>query len=450
MTTRILHGDVLDVLPSLESGSVDVVVTSPPYWNLRSYLPADHPLKSLELGLETTPKKYVENMVRVFRLVRTVLANHGTCWLNIGDTYSATGKSGGHSGNLNAHSAAGGMDEIRSRRGGHWIPAPDGIGAGNLCLIPQRLAIALQDDGWIVRSVVIWHKPAPMPTSVFGWHWARCRVQSEASARARDKKGEPTGQKPHGDRNGKAFASTATWLDCPGCKKCEPHGGYRLRRGSWRPTSSWEPVLMLAKSADYFCDGEAVKQASAEATISRDHYTRIIDDPDEQFAVKHDHETVCDGANLRDVWTIGSEPLKEKHYAAFPSELVYRCLRAGTSARGYCPTCGKPWVRVLEKTQRPHPNPGSPQRPEVNFKGGGQANGACNLAPETKTLDWWPTCSCTPAEPRPAKVLDPFSGSGRTGIQATRLGCDFIGVELNEVYVEMSERKLREENPLFS
>ena len=116
---------------------------------------------------------------------------------------------------------------------------------------------------------------------------------------------------------------------------------------------------------------------AAAATVSRNEYSRILDDPDEQFAVKHDHETTADGANLRDVWTgpaldslsreeliglirgwddgtlpdvfkIAAEPLKEKHYAAFPSELVLRCIRAGTSLQGYCPTCGKPWCRVIE------------------------------------------------------------------------------------------------------
>lgn len=171
MNTRIIQGDVFDTLPTIPRGSVDCVVTSPPYWMLRSYLPKGHALKTRELGSEPTIGEYIANQVGVFRLVRDALADHGTCWLNIGDTYSA-GSRVGHGTWINQKQATNigtlGFDERAN---------PPGLDSGSLCLIPWRLALALQDDGWLVRSVVVWHKPAPMPASLSGWQWRRCRVK---------------------------------------------------------------------------------------------------------------------------------------------------------------------------------------------------------------------------------------------------------------------------------
>src|SRR5262249_5826739 len=227
------------------------------------------------------------------------------------------------------------------------------IPQGNLCLVPQRLALELQLDGWIVRSIVIWHKPAPMPASLSGWRWVRCRVKVRSAritmggtvdTQAAINRGAMIAAQGHPDRRPEG-------ADCPGCKRCSAQGGLVLRKGWWRPTSAWEPILMLAKRRGYYADGEAVRTPPAEATVSRDQYTRVLDDPDEQFAVRHDHETYCtSGANARDVQSWSAEPLREKHYAAFPTALVAWCLRSGTSARGYCPLCGAPWARVMQTT----------------------------------------------------------------------------------------------------
>jgi DNA modification methylase len=753
MSFQILGGDVFDTLPRLAAGSVDAVVTSPPYWRLRSYLPAEHPLKALELGSEATPAEFVDNLVRVFRLVRNAMAPWATCWVNIGDSYSS-----GNSGEVYKNNGKGACGVKRE--------PVDGIPAGNLCLIPQRLAIALQDDGWIVRSVVCWclspstvlyaktattegpmtihdlvrldsatvklwtgekwsqvqgwsetetagntvrftlrsgetisctdnhrwpladgrilpaseiqegdslatcslpqpekpdglalddlawfaglylaeghinddcivisghsketerhvkveriakkyggsatlhcdgdtaiqrvhgnvllgaiahfisgtgakgkhfhprtwrcsngvlwsllrgyldgdghwdekngrwrlgfcrnnalaqdirtasarldltltlnatysrigrtrrfdayrgelrtekpehhnskcrsevvkiergwggtfydigiadephlfslasgvlthnSKPAPMPASLAGWSWRRCRVK-QSNGKVSSKKTAVVTRLAEGLNDG----TPAEWADCTGCKKCNNSGGYVLRRGSWRPTSSWEPVLMLAKTADYYGDGEAVKTPSAAATVSRNEYSRIIDDPDEQYAVAHDHETTTAGANLRDVWTIAAEPLKEKHYAAFPSELVYRCLAASTSSRGYCVVCGQPWCRVMEYA-RGIVNTGEKANGRIE---NGLASPHTTLSSgtpgEAKTLTWRPSCAHSAAGTRPGLVLDPFCGSGRTGVEAARLGLDFVGAELNPSYIEMATRLLREQSPLFA
>ena len=96
MSVRILQGDAREVLRTLESGSVQTCVTSPPYFGLRSYLPKDHPDKSLEVGLEQSPDEYVFNLVSIFREVRRVLRDDGTLWLNLGDSFARDARKGQH------------------------------------------------------------------------------------------------------------------------------------------------------------------------------------------------------------------------------------------------------------------------------------------------------------------------------------------------------------------
>ena len=124
---KLYLGHVTDVLKALPEQSVHCVVTSPPYWALRDY-GSD---KTYELGSEPTYQEFVKNMVEVFREVRRVLRDDGTLWINLGDTY-----------------------------------ASKNMPSGNLVGIPWRVALALQDDGWIIRQDIVWHKPSPMPESV--------------------------------------------------------------------------------------------------------------------------------------------------------------------------------------------------------------------------------------------------------------------------------------------
>lgn len=415
---------------------------------LRSYLPKDHPLKHLEIGSEATPAEYVAKMVKVFDLVRTAMSDHAVAWINVGDTYS--GGASNDNGTIKGTSFK--AENARMKR----EPTP-GIAPGNLCLIPQRLAISLQDAGWLVRSVVIWHKKSPMPQSVSGWKWVRCRVK-KAKATSVGRRLDRVGDATNGTESNVEGQPHAQWSDCPGCPKCEKNNGLVLRRGSWRPTSSYEPILMLAKSPRYFSDGEPVKTPPAATTVSRDQYTRVLDDPEEQFAVQHDHETVCDGANARDVQSWAAEALKEKHYASFPTALVAWCLKAGTSARGYCPIagCGAPWVRVIQSEDT-----GRTQKMADGWDTGEGAHGSIHRnGSETgeqgvpvmgsKTIGWRPSCQHADAEPRPALVCDPFCGSGRTGIAAARLGLDFVGVDLNQEYVDMAARRIKGDCPLFN
>lgn len=135
----------------LKDKSVQCCVTSPPYWGLRDYGVGG------QIGLESTPEEYVATMVAVFREVKRVLRDDGTCWLNLGDSYSGSGKGG----------------QSEEKRSANWQPIyierrkpANGAKPKDLIGIPWRVAFALQADGWTLRSDIVWNKPNPMPESV--------------------------------------------------------------------------------------------------------------------------------------------------------------------------------------------------------------------------------------------------------------------------------------------
>lgn len=163
---QIITSDALTALQAMPAESVDCCITSPPYWGLRDY---GHPG---QMGLEPTPAAYVQGMVEVFREVRRVLMPQGTLWLNLGDSYvgAACGiKSGGVSRSSRLHGAGISEAYAATLEAGHG-QARDKTGFGlapkNLVGIPWRVAFALQEDGWWLRSDIIWAKPNPMPESV--------------------------------------------------------------------------------------------------------------------------------------------------------------------------------------------------------------------------------------------------------------------------------------------
>jgi DNA modification methylase len=149
---KVLIGDVIEQLKTLDDNLVDCVVTSPPYWGLRDYGVEG------QLGLEKSPQEFIDNMVNVFREVRRVLKDDGTLWLNIGDSYSGSGK--GPAGNLGKkHNER----HLEHKTGGL---VPEGTKPKDLVGIPWMLAFALRADGWYLRQDIIWAKPNVMPESV--------------------------------------------------------------------------------------------------------------------------------------------------------------------------------------------------------------------------------------------------------------------------------------------
>jgi len=152
-TNIILEGDCIQSLKSLPEGIVNTCITSPPYYGLRDYG------EQGQVGLEETPEEYVQKLVEVFREVKRVLRDDGTLWLNLGDSYSGSGK--GPAGNL------GKTHNEREMTHTHVSgKVPNGLKPKDLIGIPWMVAIALRNDGWYLRQDIIWHKPNPMPESV--------------------------------------------------------------------------------------------------------------------------------------------------------------------------------------------------------------------------------------------------------------------------------------------
>jgi site-specific DNA-methyltransferase (adenine-specific) len=150
LARMILIGDVRTSLKNLADGSVQCVVTSPPYWGLRDYGRDD------QIGLEATPELYVSALVSVFNDVRRVLRDDGTLWLNLGDSYAGN----------NSRASNNGRAGYGNAREGVFERIGDGLKTKDLVGIPWRVAFALQADGWYLRQDIIWHKPNPLPESV--------------------------------------------------------------------------------------------------------------------------------------------------------------------------------------------------------------------------------------------------------------------------------------------
>ncbi|MCR4315640.1 MAG: site-specific DNA-methyltransferase [Planctomycetes bacterium] len=152
---RIITGDSLEILPTLQVESFRCCVTSPPYWGLRDY---DH---LAQIGSESSPEEYVTNLVAIFREVRKVLRKDGTFWLNIGDGYARNGGTG----KCGPNAIVGNTKKLIQKRN---CKVPDcwGLKDRDLMGLPWRVAFALQEDGWILRSKITWIKKTAMPESV--------------------------------------------------------------------------------------------------------------------------------------------------------------------------------------------------------------------------------------------------------------------------------------------
>lgn len=346
MTVQILIGDVRARLHELPTHHFDCVVTSPPYWGLRDY-GVDG-----QLGLERTLGEHLDTMVGVFREVWRVLKPQGTLWLNYGDCYAAApnGKTAAEYkadgsddrtfrdkpfstvGPIRTDNGMGGSigvdrrfhDIVRPKAGAIYqadrhgdrgakgnvfrrqsgVTAPGAIVAGgalkpkDLCMIPNRLAIALQDDGWWVRSEIIWHKPNPMPESVYD---------------------RPT------------TAHEKVWLLTKGEDYFYNHEAIRepVTGGAHARATGPNSRQAVDRTPRSRKPGVTPKSARpGSGTKANDSF---------QAAVTQLVET----RNARNVWTIAPKPFKEAHFATFPPELAERCIKAGTPPT-VCGLCLEP------------------------------------------------------------------------------------------------------------
>jgi len=319
MRPEVIQGDVREVLKTLDEESVQCVVTSPPYWGLRDYGTAtweggdedcehrtgDQVVQSLhggsdtvgsgvrpgsdnshcskcgakridaQLGLEPTPEEYVANMVSVFQEVKRVLRKDGTVWLNLGDSY-ASGKSRYSS---NPQTIAKGKSHDEPMEGKkpdlYYHPV---LKDKDLIGIPWRVALALQADGWYIRSDIIWNKPNPMPESVT-------------------------------DRPTKSHEYI--FLLTKSAKYYYDHEAIK-EKGVMDSSSSAGSIQQDTRITHGTGGGNSginkAKDKLRVELIERGFTTR----------------------NKRSVWKITTKPYKEAHFATFPEELPETCIKAGT------------------------------------------------------------------------------------------------------------------------
>jgi DNA modification methylase len=287
----VLLGDCIEQMRNLPAGSAHTCVTSPPYFGLRDYGHAG------QIGLEETPDAYVARLVEVFREVRRVLRDDGTLWLNLGDSYAGTGKSGG--GAQGERWAEAGADTV-GPRGGKWKPAPEGLKQKDLIGIPWRVAFALQADGWYLRQDIIWHKPNPMPESVRD----RCTKAHEYVFLL---------------SKGPRY-----YFDAEAIK--EPLAPSSVARLS-------QPTLdQQAGSARV----PGKTNGNMKAVGPRFGGTKYGDNAAEEHRTKSGNEWKGEtGArNRRSVWTVTTKPYSGAHFATFPPDLIEPCILAGAPKGG--------------------------------------------------------------------------------------------------------------------
>ena len=338
---KILQGNCIDKIKELDDNSIDCVVSSPPYFGLRDY-GVDG-----QFGLEKNYHDYLANTVKVFETFKPKLKDTATIWWNVGDSYSSkpTGNIGK---SIKQKSNNGSHDNFKR------LDKTSDITEKNLMMIPNRVAIALQDAGWYIRSEIIWHKPNPMPESV------------------RD-----------------------------------------------RPTSCHEKIWLITKNKKYYYDAESIKEPIQDSSAKRLLQKNILNQKGSSRAnggmkSNGNMKAVCnrkkfeeymgssgssfkghsgykkaDGTyminatrNKRNVWTITTKPFKDAHFATFPKDLIEPCIKAG------CPEGGV--------------------------------------------------------------VLDPFGGSGTTGIVAALNNRNAILIELNQNYIDIANKRIDKEVGLFN
>ncbi len=435
----------------LPDQSVHCCMTSPPYWGLRKYAgeQGEEPL-----GLEPTPERHVERIVEIFREVRRVLRDDGVVWLNYGDSYSGVGGDNFNSGLGNSVPAA-----------REWITnsvRKATIKGGNLTMMPHRVALALQADGWIVRQDLVWYKRNPMPESLAGTRWVKHRIKEGRSKHASDHNIKGGTQKMLEDASvhqGIDEDWVPEYVDCPGCEKCIPDDGLVLKRGSWRHTRAHEYVFMLTKKMQYWSNQEAVREGAesrpmknpdgwdtgdgAHGTIHRDGREK-----------GRQTSTVNSGRNPRSVLDIPTAPYKGAHYATFPPNLIAPLIRA-TCPRWACPRCGQGWAAVVERKGSYEGWAGRGEKNEALFQSGDGATKGTTLnigskedyyanQPRNNVIGYKPTCSHehTQEEAVPGTVFDPFVGSGTTVKVAQDLLRRGIGIDISMEYLDL-QAKLR-------
>lgn len=403
------------------------VATSPPYFGLREYGDDDR-----EIGDEKTPSEYVAEMVNVGREVRRVMRDDGVWWLNLGDSYAKSPS--GPQGVTDMRGVT--AKPIESRRINARIKTTANVPSKSLLMIPQRVALALQDDGWIIRAQIPWVKGSAMPESVrdrptvaheyvfmlvkqqrYFWDPDAVRMPHAAASLDRYEYGL------HKTRKDGAIEGSVADRQHAGMAQSERMGDFMQANGR------------NIRTSDFFHAG--LDELQSHIAHVRENGGMMLSDEDDPLAFL--------------VNPVGS---KLAHFAMWPPKLVKPMILSSTSEKGCCPKCGAQWVRIVEKhggcaadtttrrvtgIERVHEsgavigNVANPQRVPNEARG-----------MTYKTLGFSPSCGCNVGDPVPCRVLDPFAGSGTTLQVCESLNRDSWGVELMAKNIPIIAERMKE------
>lgn len=368
-TVTIFNGDALNTLKTLPPNYFQCCVTSPPYYGLRDYQTGS----TLEIGREPTLFEYIDNLVLVFREVWRVMRDDGICFINLGDSYANSGGgigSGIQLGNV-------GSGTVKNRR-------TPGFKHKDLLMVPARVAIALQDDGWYIRKDIIWNKLNPMPES------------------ATDR---PTSSHEH------VIMATK-------------HYDYFYDAGAVEEPATYGSDLGILRTKKFDPVSKSAQKASVE---QRGNIDSRNGNPEGM-------------RNLRDVWTFATETSTDEHFAVMPQRMAELCIKAGSSEKGCCRVCRAPWElkKEIVGNSRGANQTIIPDRLDLN---------TMQMERNVYSYgDWAPTCKCPDFEPTPCAILDPFGGISTTGLVAAKLGRHATVIELGTQYIEIMKTRLKRED----
>ncbi len=466
---QVLCGDCRAIMKVWPESCVDLAVTSPPYWGLRDYgvpptiwggdptcnhewgenlswqgykrgnKPGDYSTSTLTnpdrqdeisrptnsgsfcslcgawlgcLGLEPHPQMYIDHMVEVAHEIKRVLNPHGSYWLNLGDSYCSI--TGGTDPAYDKSDLTGNKHKGHQNRARYYGPSTSWLQPKQLLLIPSRVAIALQEDGWLVRNAAIWYKPNHMPESTrdrftSSYEFVFFLVRSDARSNYHIVGNQPNKEKQP--------LRHLTWLKLK--EWWRDHGGVKRR------DEIPKELLGATINLQYYFDLDAIREPYMESSIQR------ITQPTVMQQMGGDKQ----GELYGDAPGHGNRPadivkgLAERYETKFDSSTQYNQYQ---QRRAQARREGKPHDNALGNSKGK--NPGDLW--EINTY---SFSGAHFAVFPPALIEPIIKAGC----PRNGVVLDPFAGSGTALRVARRLGRRFIGIEINPEYVEMCERRIR-------
>ncbi len=399
-----ITGDVRDVLATIEDGSVDLVLTSPPFLALRSYLPADHPDKHREIGSEPDPASFLATLLGLTAEFRRVLAPHGSICVELGDTYSGSGGAGGDYAAGGVREGQGAFDgSARRTRQHNMAQGYSGGRHGNTTKEPGEIPYN-GGPGW------------PLAKSLCGiphlFHLSLAYGRNLLT-------GEPC--EPWRVRN------VVAW--------CRPNPPVGALGDKFRPATSYMTIACPSGSRYFDLDAVRTPHVTADAvTRPRANYKRFDGDSGESSNSGGNPA----GAPPLDWWEIPTTPYAGSHYAVWPPALLERPIKSMVPSK-VCRTCGEPSRRIVEPTEYATERVAS-GRPSESLGGGHRADRPVS---SPATVGW---TDCGHDDWRPGIVLDPFGGSGTTLAVATGRGHHAIGIDLDPRNVELARDRV---GPMF-